>query len=91
MVQGGIQALSRSMYSQVIPATQAAEFFGLYNMVGKAAAVFGPLLVGSITRLTADPRLGMLSILFLFVVGMLMFLKVSEPPPLVQAEPMAAH
>ena len=41
LVQGGIQALSRSMFSQLIPADKNAEFFGFYNVVGKAAAVGG--------------------------------------------------
>ncbi len=46
LVQGGIQALSRSYYSRFIPAGQAAEFYGFYNMLGKFAAIFGPLLMG---------------------------------------------
>ena len=46
LVQGGIQALSRSLYTRLIPVSQSAEYFGLYNMLGKFAAIFGPLLVG---------------------------------------------
>ena len=46
LVQGGIQALSRSYYARLIPAGQAAEFYGFYNMLGKFAAIFGPLLMG---------------------------------------------
>jgi UMF1 family MFS transporter len=76
LFQGGIQALSRSLFSQMIPAAQAAEFFGLYNTVGKAAAVFGPVMVGVTARLSGDSRLGMLSIVLLFLLGMVMFLKV---------------
>jgi len=44
--QGGIQALSRSYFTRLIPASQAAEFFGFYNMLGKFAAIVGPLMVG---------------------------------------------
>jgi UMF1 family MFS transporter len=44
-VQGGVQALSRSLYARLIPAGKAAEFFGFYNMVGKFAAILGPALV----------------------------------------------
>ena len=48
LVQGGIQALSRSYYSRIIPKAQAAEFFGFYNMLGKFAAIFGPALMGGV-------------------------------------------
>jgi MFS transporter, UMF1 family len=52
LVQGGIQALSRSYYSRLIPKEQAAEFYGFYNMLGKFAAIIGPALMG-IVGLTA--------------------------------------
>ena len=46
LVQGGIQALSRSFYTLLIPKQQSAEFFGFYNMLGKFATIFGPALMG---------------------------------------------
>jgi UMF1 family MFS transporter len=46
MVQGGIQALSRSYYSRLIPKSRIAEFYGFYNMLGKFAAILGPILIG---------------------------------------------
>ncbi len=46
LVQGGIQALSRSYYSRLIPKNRAAEFYGFYNMLGKFAAILGPLFMG---------------------------------------------
>ena len=46
LVQGGIQALSRSYYSRLIPKNQVAEYFGFYNMLGKFAAILGPVLMG---------------------------------------------
>jgi len=46
LVQGGIQALSRSYYSRLIPKNQAAEYYGFYNMLGKFAAIIGPTLMG---------------------------------------------
>ena len=46
LVQGGIQALSRSYFIRLIPHSQAGEFFGFYNMIGKFAVIFGPLIVG---------------------------------------------
>jgi MFS transporter, UMF1 family len=45
-VQGGIQALSRSYYSRLIPREQSAEYYGFFNMLGKFAVIFGPALMG---------------------------------------------
>jgi MFS transporter, UMF1 family len=52
LVQGGIQALSRSYYARLIPQTSCAEFFGFYNMLGKFAAIVGPVLMGLTGLLT---------------------------------------
>ena len=67
--QGGIQSLSRSLFTRLVPKNKEAEFFGFYNMLGKFAAVIGPILVGWITVLTGNPRAGILSIVVLFVLG----------------------
>jgi UMF1 family MFS transporter len=48
LVQGGIQALSRSYYARLIPSDKPSEFFGFYNMLGKFAAIIGPMLVGAV-------------------------------------------
>jgi UMF1 family MFS transporter len=48
LVQGGIQALSRSYYSRLIPKDQAAEYYGFYNMLGKFATILGPALMGTV-------------------------------------------
>lgn len=69
LVQGGIQSLSRSLFARLVPANQKAEFFGFYNMLGKFAAVVGPLLVGLTGVLTNDSRFGILSVLLLFALG----------------------
>ncbi len=76
LFQGGIQALSRSLYTRLIPAEKAAEFFGFFNMLGKFAAVLGPMLMGSVTLLTGNARLGILSILILFSIGWYLLRKV---------------
>jgi len=76
LVQGGVQALSRSLYARMIPSRMAAEFFGFYNMLGKFAAVMGPLLVGSVSVLTGSHRWGLLSVVALFVVGALLLARV---------------
>jgi len=69
LVQGGVQALSRSLYSRLIPAGQAGEFFGFYNLLGKTAAVIGPVLMGWIGLLTGNPRYALVSLIVLFVLG----------------------
>jgi len=69
LVQGGVQALSRSLYASLIPPEQAAEFFGFYNMLGKFASILGPLLVGWGGVITGSPRLGLLAVLLLFGLG----------------------
>ena len=76
LFQGGIQALSRSLYSRIIPKDKTAEFFGFYNMLGKFAAVIGPTLMGIITYYTSDSRKGILSILILFIIGLYFLTKV---------------
>ena len=69
LFQGGIQALSRSLYARLVPKNMEAEFFGFYNMLGKFASVVGPLLMGWITVITGSARFGILSILILFIAG----------------------
>jgi UMF1 family MFS transporter len=76
LVQGGIQALSRSYYSRIIPKERAAEFFGFYNMLGKFAAIVGPVMMGTISRLSGSPRIGIFSIAILFVIGAIVLLRV---------------
>jgi len=69
LVQGGIQSLSRSYFGRLVPEGKSSEFFGFYNMMGKFAAVLGPLLMAVTARLTGDSRLSILSILVLFIAG----------------------
>jgi UMF1 family MFS transporter len=69
LVQGGIQAMSRALYARLIPAEHAGRLFGLYNMMGKFAAVLGPVMVGWVAVISDSPRVGILSVLLLFFVG----------------------
>tara|TARA_Y100000817_G_C16674554_1_gene463076 strand:- start:87 stop:728 length:642 start_codon:yes stop_codon:yes gene_type:complete len=75
LVQGGIQALSRSYYSTLIPKDRHCEYFGIYNMLGKFAALLGPLVVGLITYIFDSTRTGILSLSIFFVIGIFLFLK----------------
>jgi len=71
--QGGIQALSRSYFAALIPDNRSSEYFGIYNMLGKFAALLGPIAVGLVTFYTDDSRIGIASIAIFFVVGMFLF------------------
>jgi len=76
LVQGGVQSLSRSLYGRLVPPGKSGEFFGFYNMMGKAAAILGPILTGTVALLTHDSRLAIVSITILFVIGALFLSRV---------------
>jgi UMF1 family MFS transporter len=71
LVQGGVQSLSRSLYARLIPPSKTAEFFGFFNMVGKFATIFGPVLIAFTPKLIpgASERDGLISLSVLFVIG----------------------
>lgn len=81
LVQGGIQSLSRSFYARLIPHDKSAEFFGFYNMLGKFAAVLGPVMVGWVGVVSGSPRLGILTLLLLFLAGALLLRSVRDERP----------
>ncbi len=78
LVQGGVQSVSRAIFSKMVPPDKVAEFFGFYNFVGKSAVVFGPALVGWVAYLTGDPRNGIFSLLALFIPGLIVLLLVPK-------------
>ncbi len=80
LVQGGVQSLSRSLYTRLIPKDKAAEFFGFFNMLGKFAAVIGPPLMGVVSILTGNPRNSIFAVSALFLLGaiFLYFVDVEE-------------
>jgi MFS transporter, UMF1 family len=76
LVQGGVQALSRSLYARLIPKQASAEFFGFYNLLGKFAAVLGPILVGWVAVLSGSNRVSILVLLVLFAAGAILLTRV---------------
>jgi UMF1 family MFS transporter len=78
MVQGGSQALSRSLYASMVPKHQSAEFFGFFSTSSKFAGIFGPLVFGVVSQLAGASRLSILSIIIFFVVGGLLLTRVDE-------------
>jgi UMF1 family MFS transporter len=80
LVQGGINSLSRSLFSRLTPHERSAQFFGFYNTVGRFSAVLGPVLMGAVARETHNPRLSMLALTTLFIAGALFLARVREKP-----------
>ncbi len=75
IVQGGVQSLSRSLFSKMVPLGSEGEYFGFFNQVGRFASILGPLLISVSVTLTGDPKKGILSLLILFVAGVYFLLK----------------
>jgi len=71
-VQGGIQAISRSYFCQMIPPENSGEFFGFFDIFGKFATVLGPLLYALVRGITGSPAFAILSIIVLFLLGLIM-------------------
>ncbi|MDO9451879.1 MAG: MFS transporter [Stagnimonas sp.] len=80
LVQGGVQSLSRSYFTTLIPKESAGQFFGFYNMLGKFAAVLGPLVVGATAAITGNPRLAIFALVFFFIAGMVLLARVKPEP-----------
>lgn len=80
LVLGGTQALSRSLYSHLIPKNSEAEFYSLYEISDKGTSWFGPLLFGLALQLTGSYRIGILSLIVLFISGfaILLFVNVKK-------------
>lgn len=79
LVQGGLQALSRSAFARLVPPDKSGEYFGFFNMFGKFATIIGPFLMGLVTQLSGDSRNGILSVILLFAAGGIIFLFVKVP------------
>ncbi|MEV0428108.1 MFS transporter [Micromonospora sp. NPDC050495] len=69
LVLGGSQALSRSLFSQLIPAGKEGEYYGFYEISDKGTSWLGPLAFGLVFQLTSSYRVGLVSLLIFFVVG----------------------
>jgi len=78
LVQGGVQSLSRALYARLIPANEAGEFFGFYNMLAKFAAILGPALMGVVSLRTHDPHASILALALLLGAGGILLAFVDE-------------
>ncbi len=75
MFQGGIQALSRSYFTKIIPVNQSGEYFGLLDICGKGAAFVGTTVVGVVSQLIGDVNRGVAMISIMFVIGLVLFIQ----------------
>lgn len=90
-VQGGTQALSRSLFASMIPRSRSGEFFGFFGTFEKFAGIFGPLVFAGMNRMTGSSRGSILAIIAFFVVGavLLALVDVEEGQQLARAEDRA--
>ena len=72
MFQGAIQALSRSYYARIIPPDSSGEYFGIYDICGKGAAFVGTMLIGVTTKLSGSVNIGVGTLAFLFLGGLIL-------------------
>ena len=73
MFQGGIQALSRSYFTKIIPAEKSGEYFGLLDICGKGASFMGTFVVSFVAQITGVQNLGVGSLAVFFIVGLILF------------------
>jgi UMF1 family MFS transporter len=76
MVQGGTQALSRSLFASMVPPHRSGEFFGFFGVFEKFSGIFGPLLFALVVQVGGTSRSAILSVIVFFVVGMLLLTRV---------------
>jgi MFS transporter, UMF1 family len=77
-VQGGAQALSRSLFGAMSPKAKTAEFYGFYGMSSRFAGIFGPFLFAVVGQLTGSSRLSIVALVVFFIVGGLLLSRVNE-------------
>lgn len=79
MFQGGIQALSRSHFTKIIPPEKSGEYFGLLDICGKGASLLGTLTVSAVSQITGNANLGVGAIAVFFLIGLFFFLRSVRP------------
>jgi UMF1 family MFS transporter len=76
LVQGGSQALSRSLYATIVPKSRMAEFFAFVSVSSRFAGIFGPLIFGVVAQVMGASRMSILFLIVFFVAGMALLAKV---------------
>ena len=91
IVLGGSQALSRSLYARMIPRDREAAFFGLYEVSERGTSWMGPLLFSVVIARTGSYRLALLSLIFFFVVGLIVLLFTNTDKAVEQANAISEN
>lgn len=78
MVQGGSQALSRSLFSRMLPKSKSAEFYSFFSVSEKVAGTVGPLLFGVVSTIMGGSRLSIVSLIVFFIIGGFLLTRVDE-------------
>ena len=86
LVMGGTQSVSRALMGNITPPRHAAEFFGFFNLSGKAASMLGPIQFGLIILITGNARFAAVSLLIFFILGGLLLTKINVAEGRRQAE-----
>ena len=73
MFQGGVQALSRSYFTKVIPAEKSGEYFGMLDICGKGASFLGTTVVSLVSQISGSVNIGVSMISVFFVIGIIIF------------------
>lgn len=76
LFQGGIQAISRSYFSKIIPPDHSDEFYGIFDIFGKYAAALGTFLIGFVTMITRNTSIGVFSLCILFLIAFFFLMKI---------------
>ncbi|MCH7950407.1 MAG: MFS transporter [Candidatus Dadabacteria bacterium] len=77
-VQGGTQALSRSLFGSMLPKSKTGEFYGFYGMSSKFAGIIGPLVFAIVSQIAGSSRLSILSLIVFFILGAFLLSRVDE-------------
>ncbi|MEE3480945.1 MAG: MFS transporter [Lachnospiraceae bacterium] len=83
LFQGGIQALSRSYFSKIIPKEKSGQYFSIYDIFGKGASALGGMIFAVVTDVTKDQHIGIAPIVCFFIVGLILF-RISCKTPLAE-------
>ena len=78
MVQGGSQALSRSLFGRMMPKSKSAEFYSFFSVSEKIAGTVGPLLFGLVSRVMGGSRLSIVSLIIFFALGGFLLTRINE-------------
>ncbi len=86
MVQGGSQALSRSLFGRLIPQSLTAEFYSFFSVSAKFAGIAGPFIFGYMTQVFQNSRLSILAVVFFFISGILLLIPVNVEKGMTEAQ-----